>query len=135
MKPFWETKPLAEMSHGEWESLCDGCGRCCVYKYEDRESRKVDYSGIACRYLDLETCRCTAYEDRLRLRPDCVHLSPDDSGSFEWLPSTCAYRLLHGGAKLPSWHPLVTGDPDSTQRHGMSVRNRAVSEEELAPGR
>ena len=129
--PFWEKKSLCEMSGAEWESLCDGCGRCCLQKIEDTETGNRYLTGVACRLLDIETCRCMDYEHRHSRVPDCVLLSPENVGTLRWLPSSCAYRRLAEGRSLPAWHPLVTGDPDSTRRAGMSVRNIAVSEHDV----
>lgn len=126
--PFWKRKPLDKMTRAEWESLCDGCGRCCVIKYEDPDTLEVDYTRWACRYLDLETCRCTCYSDRRKRMPECVDLFRCSDETLAWLPSSCAYRLLSGGHNLPDWHPLVTGKAGSTCAAGMSVRGHVIPE-------
>lgn len=132
-QPFWRITRLADMSQSEWESLCDGCGKCCLNKLEDIDTGELAYTNVACRLLDLGTCRCTRYPDRSRLVPDCVTLTPDNVGALAWMPSTCAYRLLAEGKDLPDWHPLVSGDPDSVHRAGISVRGRAISERHAGP--
>lgn len=127
--PFWRRKSLGEMSRGEWESLCDGCGKCCLVKLQDEEAGRVDYTDVACRLFDLGTCRCTRYGARHRLVPDCVRLGPERLQDIaHWMPATCAYRLLAEGKALPDWHPLVSGDPESVHRAGISVRGRVVPE-------
>ncbi len=108
---FWQEKSLAEMSRQEWESLCDGCARCCLHKLEDEDSGKVHYTSVVCKYLDESTCQCTNYQDRSSLVPDCVWLTPDTAEAFKWLPITCAYRLIAEGKDLKWWHPLVSGRP------------------------
>ena len=128
MPPFWKTKTLAEMSEAEWESLCDGCAKCCVHKLEDADSGEVHYTCVACRMLDVATCRCTDYPNRHSLVPDCAVLSVDRPEYFSWMPDTCAYRLLHEGRPLPDWHPLITGDPASVHAHGASARKKLVPE-------
>ncbi len=127
--PFWKTKSLQEMNAEEWESVCDGCGKCCLHKLEDPDTKKVFYTDVACRLLDLKTCRCRDYAHRDRLVPDCVRLSPDNIQRLHWMPSTCGYRLLAEGRDLAWWHPLVSGDPNSVHRAGVSVWDRVVAEE------
>lgn len=126
--PFWQRKPLAAMTPAEWESLCDGCGRCCLHKLEDEDNGEIYYTNVACRLLHLKTCRCTRYAERTRHVPDCVQLTPDRIHELRWLPSTCAYRLLAEGKELPDWHPLVSGDPASVHRAGISVRGWTIAE-------
>jgi uncharacterized cysteine cluster protein YcgN (CxxCxxCC family) len=125
---FWETKALREMTVQEWESLCDGCARCCLHKLEDEDTEEVFYTNVACRYLDQDVCRCTEYQDRNRLVPNCVWLTPDDVDTFHWLPTTCAYRLVAEGKDLPNWHPLVSGRLESVREAGISVSGRCQSE-------
>ena len=127
-EPYWRTKTLEEMTREEWEALCDGCARCCLVKLEDADTGEIAYTDIACRLLDPGTCRCTRYRQRLRLVPDCVDLTPERVRKLGWLPSTCAYRLLAEGRELAWWHPLVSGDPETVHRAGISVRGRVVPE-------
>lgn len=127
-QPFWKTKTLAEMTAEEWEALCDGCARCCLHKLEDADTGVVHYTDVACRLLDVVRCRCRDYPQRTRHVSDCFQLSPFEPEQFEWLPSTCAYRLLAAGKELPRWHPLVSGNPRSVHKVGISVRGYAVSE-------
>ncbi len=131
--PFWKSKRLEDLSPEEWESLCDGCGRCCLHKLRDEETGEISFTNVACRMLDLETARCRRYASRTRWVPDCVTLTPQDLREIDWLPPSCAYRLVAEGADLPAWHPLVSGDPQSVHAAGASVRGRAVSEREAGP--
>ena len=132
--PFWRAKTLDEMSASEWESLCDGCGRCCLVKLEDEDSGKIHFTDIGCKLLDAKTCRCLDYGRRHRRVPDCVKLTPAAVRELGWLPSTCAYRLVAEGRDLFDWHPLVSGSPDSVHEAGVSVRGRvSASESDLAP--
>ena len=125
---FWKRKLLAEMTAKEWDSLCDGCGLCCMHKVEDEESGELFYTNLACKLLDTDTCRCTDYANRAKRVADCLVLTPDSTEAFEWLPATCAYRLLAHGDELPEWHPLLTGDSESVHEAGRSVRGEVVSE-------
>ena len=127
-QPFWRRKTLAEMTRGEWESLCDGCAKCCLEKLQDDDTGEISYTEVACRLLDLGTCRCTDYANRKRFVPDCVVLTPRTVARLTWLPSSCAYRLISEGKDLEWWHPLVSGDPETVHRAGVSVRGRAVPE-------
>jgi uncharacterized cysteine cluster protein YcgN (CxxCxxCC family) len=125
---FWKRKSLAEMTRPEWDSLCDGCALCCMHKVEDEDSGEVFYTNLACKLLDVDTCRCTDYANRAKKVADCLVLTPDATEAFEWLPATCAYRRLAHGEDLPEWHPLITGDPDSVHQVEVSVRGKVVSE-------
>ncbi|WP_455203861.1 YcgN family cysteine cluster protein [Kaarinaea lacus] len=129
--PFWKSKTLQQMSKAEWESLCDGCAKCCLHKIEDIDSGDLYFTNIVCFLLDLDTCRCGDYEHRRELVPDCVNVyEHGDVQSLNYMPSTCAYRLLANGDDLPDWHPLVSGDPESVHRAGQSVRGRVFVESE-----
>ena len=129
-EPFWRTKTLSELSPAEWESLCDGCGKCCLLKVEYEDTGEIQPTSVACRLLDCDTCRCTNYPDRKKHVPDCIVLTIDQIASLSWLPSTCGYRLVAERKDLYWWHPLVSGDPNSVHKAGMSVRFRAISEDD-----
>ncbi len=127
-EPFWRTKTLDEMTAAEWESLCDGCGRCCLNKLEDFDTAEIVWTDVACRLLDQGTCRCTNYPGRQAEVPDCIQLTPESVRSLSWLPPTCGYRLVEEGRDLYWWHPLVSGDGETVHQAGVSVRGRTVSE-------
>jgi len=129
--PFWEDKRLEDLDAQEWESLCDGCGKCCLHKLETEEDGELHFTGIACRLLDCESCRCIAYDDRRTHVPDCISLTPELVRTIEWLPVSCAYLRVEQGLPLPEWHHLVCGDPEAVHRGGHSVRNWAVPEEQV----
>ena len=127
-KNFWESKTLNELSEQEWESLCDGCGKCCLEKLEDEDSGEIYYTCISCKLLDTSSCQCKNYPDRKKYVPDCIKLTPEQVQDFVWLPPTCAYRLVAQGQPLPHWHPLLSGDKNSVHAFGQSVREYAISE-------
>jgi uncharacterized cysteine cluster protein YcgN (CxxCxxCC family) len=129
--PFWKTKTLAEMTPEEWESLCDGCARCCLHKFEDIDSGEVYYTNVVCFLLDAFKCRCTDYLHRSERVPGCLQLNPQRAAEYKWMPGTCAYRLLAEGKDLPSWHPLVSGQSRTVHASGISVRGKVISENEI----
>ena len=130
---FWHEKSLAEMSHEEWEALCDGCGKCCLVKLEDEDSGLLFHTSAVCRFYDQQRSCCSIYSRRSEEVADCVHVSLDEPESWRWLPSTCSYRLLAEGKPLPEWHYLVCGDRQRVHELGMSIRGRAVSETAVHP--
>ena len=130
--PFWERKTLAQMSRDEWEQLCDGCGRCCLHKLRDDDG-DIHFTNVACRLLDDHSCGCSDYAQRSRRVPDCIQLSPQNLAEIDWLPPSCAYRLLSEGKTLPPWHRLVSLDAASVHVAGVSVRGRTVDERQAGP--
>lgn len=128
---FWQRKTLSELSKEEWESLCDGCGKCCLHKLEDEDTDEVYYTCVACRYLDREKGGCKDYQNRLTNVPECLDLTPENRSELDWLPQTCAYRLVDEGKLLESWHPLISGDPNSVHQAGISVMGRVYAEDEV----
>jgi uncharacterized cysteine cluster protein YcgN (CxxCxxCC family) len=129
---FWNTKSLNEMTVDEWESVCDGCGRCCLHKLQDEDSGLMFYTNVACRLLDRERCRCSNYPQRMAIVHDCLSLAADTGAQFDWLPLSCAYRRLANRQSLEWWHPLVSGNPDTVHQAGISVRGKTVPEASVA---
>ncbi|MEA3326566.1 MAG: YcgN family cysteine cluster protein [Chloroflexota bacterium] len=125
---FWQVKSLSKMTYEEWEMLCDGCAKCCLHKIEDQDGGKVYFTNIACRLLDCQTCRCQDYDQRTKLIPDCVSLTPARIYELQWLPESCAYRRLAEGRGLAWWHPLVSGDLDTVRQANISVCDRVIPE-------
>ncbi|WP_038361671.1 YcgN family cysteine cluster protein [Bosea sp. 117] len=132
-EPFWKTKTLEQMDPAEWESLCDGCGRCCLVKLQDEDTDAIAYTDIGCKLLDEDGCRCRDYPNRQSIVPDCVRLTPEAVRTLDWLPPSCGYRLVAEGRDLYWWHPLVSGDPDSVHAAGVSVRGRVSALEDELP--
>lgn len=127
-KPFWKTIPLNEMTRKQWESLCDGCAKCCLQKLENEDTGEIHFTNIVCDLLDLEDCHCTHYVERSVLIPSCVTLTMADLEDTYWLPSTCAYRLLAEGRDLPQWHPLVSGSSRTVETSGNCIRGKVIRE-------
>ncbi len=125
---FWETTRLAEMNEAQWEALCDGCGKCCLIKLHDEETNDIVFTDIVCDLFDEATCRCSRYERRTELVPDCVKLTPDNLAMIEFMPPSCAYRLLFEGKPLPAWHPLRTGSRTEMEKAGHTVAGCVVTE-------
>lgn len=128
LQVFWQAKTLQEMTPSEFEALCDGCGKCCLHKLEDEDNGDVYYTKVACRFLDHDTCKCQTYSNRQQQVPECIVLTPESVKETYWLPETCAYRLIDEKIPLFDWHPLVSGDPDSVHKAGMSVAGKVVHE-------
>jgi len=126
--PFWKTKTLSAMTRAEWESLCDGCGRCCLHKLRDAQTDELAWTEVACRLLDTHSCLCGDYANRKTYVPDCIKLTAKKVMAIDWLPPSCAYRLVADGQDLFWWHPLVSGSPETVHEAGVSVRDRVVPE-------
>lgn len=125
---FWQNKSLEQLNAQEWELLCDGCGLCCLHKLENADTDEISYTNVACRLLDIQSCRCSKYSKRKKLVPDCVILKPHRVEKFKWLPKSCAYRLIFEGKELFPWHPLISGSKLSVHEAGISVQGKAISE-------
>ncbi len=125
---FWKTKTLDEMSDAEWESLCDGCGLCCMHKIQDDHSGDIYYTNLACKLFDLDSCRCSNYAQRTKLVPDCLSLR--GMKNFDWLPGSCGYRRVSNGQDLLEWHPLISGDPNTVHEADISVKGKCLSEKD-----
>lgn len=129
-KPFWKTTPLEAMTETQWESLCDGCGKCCLAKLEDEDTGEIHWTSVGCRLFDAQLCACSDYANRLTRVSDCVKLTPQNVRTIVWLPSTCGYRLVAEGRDLEDWHPLVSGSRETVHAAGISVRGRITASEE-----
>ena len=127
-QPFWRRKTLEQMTAAEWESLCDGCGLCCLVRFEDDDTGVVIPTRVHCKLFDAATCACSDYANRETHVPDCIKLTPGNIKALEWMPKSCGYRRVHEGRELAEWHPLVSGDPESVHRAGVSVRGQTISE-------
>lgn len=132
-KPFWKTKTLEEMNRQEWESLCDGCARCCLIKLEDEDTSDIHLTRLTCSMLVVKTCRCSDYARRFELMADCVEITPEKTRQIKWLPATCAYRRVAEGKDLLWWHPLISGTPETVHEAGISVKSFAMNEKRVKP--
>ena len=131
MQAYWETKTLDEMSPTEWEALCDGCGLCCLVRFEDEDTGEVIPTKVHCKLFDPAACRCSDYANRKAHVPDCIQLTPKVVAKMDWLPRTCGYRLVHFKQDLYWWHPLVSGDPNTVHEAGISARGRVIPEDQV----
>ena len=129
---FWKSKTLKQMTNDEWESLCDGCGKCCLHKLEDIDTGEISVSNVSCMYLDLKTCGCMDYENRHKNVKDCIKLTPETINKINWLPNTCSYKLVLNNDDLPDWHHLLSGDKNTIHERGMSVKNFSISEKDIS---
>lgn len=125
---FWDLYPLNELTTEEWEALCDGCGLCCLIKLEDEDTGKVMATKVACKLFDASRCQCSNYENRKAYVPDCIKVTAENIGEFDWFPKSCAYRRVHEGRGLAWWHPLISGEQESVHSSGVSVRGQVFSE-------
>lgn len=125
---FWEHTPLEQMSKEEWESLCDGCAKCCLQKLEDEDTGDVYYTDIACRYLKADDCGCKIYLQRNTKVPNCLWLKPEHLPEFNWLPQSCSYRLIYEGKPLPPWHHLISGTRKTVHKSFNSIKHFYVCE-------
>ena len=132
-EPFWKTKSLEEMNSTEWESLCDGCGRCCLVKLEDEDTGKVYFTEVGCRLFQAGTCKCADYDNRQSRVPDCIRLTPEEVRTLGWLPPTCGYRLVRDGKDLMWWHPLISGSAETVHEAGVSARGKIKALEDDVP--
>ncbi|MEO0329408.1 MAG: YcgN family cysteine cluster protein [Pseudomonadota bacterium] len=130
---FWKSKSLQEMDQDEWEALCDGCGKCCLNKLEDWDTGEIYWTKIGCELLDCESCQCSDYENRFKKVTDCIQLTPDIVQTLGWLPPTCAYRLINEGSDLYWWHHLISGDRETVHQAGVSIRSRAIPDDNIKP--
>ncbi len=127
----WWNKPLNKLNDEQWEALCDGCGLCCMHKFEDEDAGEILFTDVACRLLDCAACRCTDYEHRQKTVPECMVIREFTAEQYAWLPQACAYRLRYEGKPLPEWHPLISGDAESVYAAGVSMRGRCIPENEV----
>jgi uncharacterized cysteine cluster protein YcgN (CxxCxxCC family) len=128
-EPFWKTVPMEDMTAAQWESLCDGCGKCCMAKLEDEDSGEIYFTSVGCRLFDAGSCQCSDYANRLTKVEDCVRLTPANVRTISWLPATCGYRLVAEGRDLAWWHPLVSGSGASVHAAAISMRGRVTANE------
>ncbi|AOE49890.1 YcgN family cysteine cluster protein [Kangiella sediminilitoris] len=133
MEKFWLNTPMDKMTHQQWESLCDGCGKCCRIQFLDDSDTMLMQTDVGCHLLDTKTLRCTDYDNRLSKVPDCVQITPKTLDDYYWLPDSCAYKLVARGEDLPEWHHLVSGDPQLIHKKGESLHRKLVSERDLNP--
>ena len=134
-EPFWRRKTLAQMTVAEWESLCDGCGLCCLVRFEEEDSGEIIPTRVHCKLFDAGACVCTDYANRSEKVRDCVTLTSRNINRISWLPPTCGYVLVARGKDLPWWHPLVSGDPETVHAAGISVRGKVGASEVDVPDR
>ena len=99
---FWETKTLAELDRGQWEALCDGCGKCCLHKLEDDETGELYPTNVACKLLDRRTAQCKDYKNRRTYVPDCVRLDAAQRRH---------HRLAALDLRLPACAPMASRCP------------------------
>lgn len=131
-KQFWKNKSLFEMSHQEWESICDGCGKCCLQQLQDEDTGELVFTDVACDLFEQQSCRCTDYENRSQKVPNCMTMNKDNVFECaEFAPPSCSYRLLLQGDDLPEWHHLVSGDADMIHQTGNSVSGKVRLQREI----